>query len=347
LWLPKTCKMAISFGWTKRHKITIDKTKVTTGAHTDFPILLSNGNFLDDCYTNAKSDGSDIRFSSDQNGASELAFELVSWNQGAKTSEVWVKIPSLGSATDTVIYVWYKNPSASALSHTDTYGTHAVWSNGFQAVWHLEAGGQDSSPNGYDMTVHGSTNATGKIGKGYEFPGDASNYLEVTGATNLDITGAHTLSLWGRSDTDADGGYLVYVNNNCGIRQNNFGATYDINFSITGITNAPHVARNSNLSFIAGTYNGTNSVLYRNKSAYTNGDTGTAGALGSTWWIGKLSGTNWPLDGLVDEARVANVARSAAWLATEYDNQNDPSTFSTGSDAQKVIRGGAFLYAMV
>jgi len=330
----------ITSAWTKRHTITIDHTKVTTGDHTDFPIILVNGNFLDDCYTVAKSDGSDIRFSSDEGGANELAFEIVSWNQGAKTSEVWVKIPTLSSATDVVIYVWYGNAAATAYSHTDTYGTHAVWSNNFQGVYHLEANGNDSSPNSYNMTKYGNPgNVTVKNGKGFEFYQNAADYFEVTGATNLNVTN-ETISCWGRSDADGDGGFAIGQNNNCGLRCNNFG-DFRFNCPVSGITGNASVARDANLNFIAGTYAPNSNVVYKNKTTNTVATSGTAGGAGTTWWLGKLSGTNWPLDGLIDEVHIVSVARSTAWLNTEYDNQNAPLTFSAGSNAILYTWGGA------
>jgi Concanavalin A-like lectin/glucanases superfamily len=51
-------------------------------------------------------------------------------------------------------------------------------------------------------------------------------------------------------------------------------------------------------------------------------------------YIGR---SNWSSDsyyaGRLDEARLSIVARSADWIATEYNNQNSPSTFvSVGSD---------------
>jgi hypothetical protein len=36
-------------------------------------------------------------------------------------------------------------------------------------------------------------------------------------------------------------------------------------------------------------------------------------------------------NGFIDEARISNVARSVAWMTTEYNNQSDPDTFSTMS----------------
>jgi hypothetical protein len=54
----------------------------------------------------------------------------------------------------------------------------------------------------------------------------------------------------------------------------------------------------------------------------------------------KLSG-GWPLggdgfyQGSLDEVRFSNVARSSTWIATEFNNQNSPSTFASVGGAQK------------
>lgn len=42
--------MAITASWLGKHKITIDKTKVTSGTHTDFPVLFKDGNFLNSAF---------------------------------------------------------------------------------------------------------------------------------------------------------------------------------------------------------------------------------------------------------------------------------------------------------
>ena len=35
------------------------------------------------------------------------------------------------------------------------------------------------------------------------------------------------------------------------------------------------------------------------------------------------------IDGIVDEVRISNIARSADWVKTEFNNQNSPGTFYT------------------
>src|SRR5207247_7727663 len=50
--------------------------------------------------------------------------------------------------------------------------------------------------------------------------------------------------------------------------------------------------------------------------------------------IGKGALTNSPWSGDIDEVRISATARSAAWITTEYNNQNSPGTFITmGSES--------------
>jgi hypothetical protein len=42
-------------------------------------------------------------------------------------------------------------------------------------------------------------------------------------------------------------------------------------------------------------------------------------------------GVDTPRDGIIDEVRISNVARSADWITTEYNNQSNPNFYSVGS----------------
>src|SRR4029077_10286953 len=59
--------------------------------------------------------------------------------------------------------------------------------------------------------------------------------------------------------------------------------------------------------------------------------TGSASAPTTTEdiYFGYYPGGGDYLNGSIDEMRLSNVARSADWIATEYNNQNSPSTFYT------------------
>ena len=54
---------------------------------------------------------------------------------------------------------------------------------------------------------------------------------------------------------------------------------------------------------------------------------GTAGTNTTDLYIGNNSAATRSFDGLVDEVRISNTILTADWIATEHDNQEDPSTF--------------------
>jgi RHS repeat-associated protein len=83
---------------------------------------------------------------------------------------------------------------------------------------------------------------------------------------------------------------------------------------------------------VVGTYDGSNTIVYANGSpAATIAQTGPIDyGTSQDLDIGTLSpytAPSEPLNGLIDEARISTVARSADWIATEYANESSPSTF--------------------
>lgn len=60
--------------------------------------------------------------------------------------------------------------------------------------------------------------------------------------------------------------------------------------------------------------------------AYSGAYSYTLGT-GFTQYWGQANSTWFSLDGLLDEARVSNAARSPAWIQTEFTNQQAPASF--------------------
>src|SRR5205814_3300581 len=81
----------------------------------------------------------------------------------------------------------------------------------------------------------------------------------------------------------------------------------------------------TNWHHVVGVVNGASSAIYVDGQAAGTG-TVTAGTSASNANIGMASSANW-LNGYLDELRISNIARSAAWITTEFNNQNSPSGF--------------------
>jgi hypothetical protein len=64
--------------------------------------------------------------------------------------------------------------------------------------------------------------------------------------------------------------------------------------------------------------------------------------------IGGDGGQTAPWNGLIDEVRISNVARSADWVTTEYNNQNAPGSFITlGTEISSAVDVSVSLVGVV
>lgn len=82
---------------------------------TDYqvPISLNSSNFN---FSQAKADGSDLRFSS---RGRTLSYWIEAWDPEAEEAIIWVKIPSLPANKDTTLLMKYGNPADEAVSSGD------------------------------------------------------------------------------------------------------------------------------------------------------------------------------------------------------------------------------------
>ncbi|UCE75245.1 MAG: DUF2341 domain-containing protein, partial [Methanomassiliicoccales archaeon] len=110
-----------------RKPITINSSLVS-GDLTDFPVFI---NITDsDLSANARGDGYDIHFKNPD--GTSLHHEMVSYNGITGELKAWVRIPSLSSTVDTMIYMYYNNPLAG-----DHSNPKCVYDDDFRGVWHL------------------------------------------------------------------------------------------------------------------------------------------------------------------------------------------------------------------
>ena len=80
--------------------------------------------------------------------------------------------------------------------------------------------------------------------------------------------------------------------------------------------------------YLAWTYDGTAQGIYVDGLSVGSGAVPTATTTGSAGAFADNSGAG-VFQGTVDETRLATVARSADWIAAEYNNQSSPLTFYT------------------
>ena len=340
-----TCFLA---GFSCNRKLTIDHTKVEGSTALDnFPVLIQ---IEDDCNLRTtendgsveSSNGYDIIFI-DSDGVTQLDHELEKYDGDDGELTAWVKIPSLSPTTDTDIYMYYGNSDYAACDPSNPAG---VWSNNYRGVWHLQDQNnlEDSTSYNNDGTAQGGVNDdTGKIVGGQYFDG-GSDYISVPDATSLDITTELTMEVWvnltnasnnqkvvGKTNSTYTSGYLI------GVDDGLYPEIWDDDWQ-----NENHSFNAGSISSSQWTHLATTWKTGGNMIGYINGSevhTESAGSddidtnsgnliIGAAPW----DPTTFEVTGTIDEVRISSEARSADWLETEYNNQNEPSKFFSMSE---------------
>lgn len=326
--------------------ITIDNAQVPNTDQTDFPFLftgtfaylatVANGGDVE------HASGFDIIFTSDAAGLNQLDHEIETYNATTGVVNFWVKIPTLATAADTIIYIHYGNSSITT-SQEDKAG---VWGSSFALVTHLEDGitvtGADSTGNNHTPLIGSNVPAvTGQIdGGSSHFSGDVDNtlrYAEIS--DSLSPTTAVTLSLWFKRQGVSTNQIVV----NKGDGATNPGSSYEFAFNTSNqlrfeindgsawktATYSTAISDTTIWHLAHGTFDGSDVKIYTEGVLRTT--TAFSGSINnstSSLFYGLASNGTLRYVGHLDEVRVATgVARSADWIATEFNNQSSPGTF--------------------
>ena len=332
-------------GYTTRKKITIDKSKIDADL-TDFPVLvkLTSSNFD---FSKANSDGFDLRFTS-SDGTTLLKYERERHDATNKLAEYWVKIPSISSTANTIFYLYYRVEDTD-----DGADPTNVWDSNFKGVWHMKdlttSTIEDSTSNNNDGTKKAAnepTQADGQIAKAQNFDG-TNDYIQTGDAPSLDISGTSPITeeAWVKIDTiPSTHPYAVTMITETG----NLDTTYDKGIKITTAGKATFYVYDGSIKevvgkttlatgtwyHLVGLYNGTNIKIYVNgvddESASVTA-TKTYNFTTPQLVISLANVINSYVDGIIDEVRISNTARSAAWIKASYYSGNN-SLVSYGSE---------------
>lgn len=337
-WLP---------GWSKRVKIIINHDDIDSNL-IDFPVLV---------YLSASSgyNNKDIGFIFDElknnsnrkkiaitaiDGKTQYYVEIEKWNDDSEQAWLWVKIPLVSSSNDTQLYLYFDSHHPDNTVYVGDSGARPeVWDSHFKGVWHLgeESGSlKDSTSNGNDGINNGTNlGAVGMIDGCADFDNNTDD-INCGSDLTLQPSNAITLEAWAKSDDAVEDqysaiggyssngdwfdGYGIFFNSNTNIR------FYVSNFqnNVANATIDPDV-----WNYITGTYNrnaGSNQV-----KIYVNATAGTADTYSdairyraANFTIGKMGGwiTDW-FNGLIDEVRISDIARSSEWIKASYESGND------------------------
>ncbi len=334
--------------WMRRKTITIDNTKVAGGPHASFPVLISLPADVD-LALDANANGGDIMFIA-ADGVTRLPYQRQRFVKQTGELIAWVNVPTLSSATPTVIYLYYKNPNTAEQSDVAM-----TWGPTYRGVWHLDetVGGinaiKDATTNSNHGTDLGGTalNTAGMIGGAATFDG-IDDRISMPDSGSLDATaGTGTAAMWVKF-TDPSNGRVQLVmtsSNTFGAAPNGFSWSVQADgdhyfYPWTGDTNdynlVPNPFTNATWAYASVTW----AFATKEVKLYVNGALITPNVMNvPTLWTQQAQPAAWlwggnPADpaptffaGQLDELRVSSTVRTAGWIQTEYRNQSSPLTF--------------------
>jgi hypothetical protein len=329
--------------WGYRQKVTINHNLVPNTDQTDFPVLIQTKDAGSPVFAKALASGNDILFT-DSDGVTKRSHEIEKFDTTNKELDAWVKVPTLSHTTDTVLYMYFGNSGAS-----DQQNKTDVWSNGYSGVWHLsDAAGpaKDSTTNNINASVVGTVTfgAFAKIGTGVSFNGSNGNYLDAGNSNNVnapvslsgwyntsDAKNQGIIGKWSNiADGDSRQSYSLSTN---GLKINDaFNAT---NGSDNGQTSTNTPGSGSWHYVVVTAANAASGQKIYIDGALDSQVTPSGTLLATTTdplYLGAFA-LGWSaacvFHGTLNELRIQTAARSADWVATEYNNQNDPTLFAT------------------
>jgi len=350
LWLGGPAQKAsagwVDSGWGYRMSITADANLVQgTEPLVGFSMLVSlNGVDHPNVFLRAKADGSDLLFTA-ADGITALDREIVSYDAGAQTAEIWVQASVL-SKTQNQFFLYYSNPDT-----TITQPGTAAWKSEYRAVYHFADDPglgvlTDSSPAGahapLDLARWSSSDVTAaKIHQGWTYDG-LINHTSTAAISTQDssyVIGAWLLNT--ASGTD----FFMQTNPGFWHTSSQTASSHRPNYaSVIGAASwdPTPIPLNSGYHHFAWAFDGVNDSI----TFYFDGDpqplkgmtpgldtvyTGLPINPTATAQVGII-GPMFPIqddfmNGAGDEFRVHEGVLTSQWIKTEFNNQDAPLTF--------------------
>ncbi len=339
--------------------VIIDHTKVA-GNLTDYPLLISgiypylatvaNGGSIENAITVVgRNTPADLIFTATATGVVALKFEVEYYSSTTGQFVAWVKVPSVSSSVDTIIYMRYGDAAVNTWQG-DIPGT---WRSEYKGVWHLATvisatpDCQDSTANGNDGTPSGIGNEVGvpcQIDGGSQFSGGGDGITCTVSDPSLEVQSS-SVGFWVNStsiggfgsnqaymtetdptNTTTQGWCIVQFHD--GTLRLKYGTqvyytsfTLSINtwyFIVVTFDTATGSLKVYKDGVLAQTITGTPEVLVYSSDITHIGGPNTGG-LGDQTFASQV--------GYLDECRIYSGILPTGWIATEYANQFSPSTF--------------------
>lgn len=341
-----------SFGF--RKQFTVNEAKIAATL-TNYPLLVDITDTDLQMHVQ-QTNGNDIAF---VNGSNKLDHQIEMYESSIGHLIAWVRIPTLIMAFFNTFYIYYGNATCR-----NQQNPSQVWESNFHGVWHLnETPTSQIFNHVYDSTSHKNSgtaynsptyNAVGKIGYGMSFDG-LNDYVSCGDPADgsLDFgTGSFTLECWVKIGTSAvvavdiigkryticpsaSYGYALGLDHCFLDAELDEISCHDLGPGKTSLSSVTwhHLAivfdRTTNANYYLDGRLDDFKIInnWKNTSSSSNNFLFCRYYNGVTWTY--FSGT-------LDEVRVSQGTRTAAWILTSYYNQYSPSTFYSIDDEETI-----------
>ncbi len=329
--------------WGYRVKVTVLASEVDADL-TDYPVYVDLSNLPAGFHTNVnQTDARDIRVTK-YNGTLEVPREVVFYDSATDTGELHFK-GNVDDGTNTDFYIYYGNGGASDYAVDAEFGAENVWNANAKMVQHMKDDPDTShikdstvnANNGTKKAANEPVEADAKIAKGQSFDG-ADDYVDAPIPNLIDYTYEawfYTRSFVNGNANDGTGTYFIdrQIGGNSLVSlkaiSGNFAHQYRDNAGAgLGAVQGGAIQLDTWQHVVWGREEGIGFFIY--VDTIKNSVADTLGALTpDSPRIGAHQGLVIFLNGLIDEIRISNIARSSTWISTEYNNQSSPSSFYT------------------
>ena len=372
-WLP---------GWYKRIELTIDSGDVDN-VLANFPVLvyLSTSSGISSADVSAVFD----ELAADANrkkiaittsdGITQCYVEIEKWDDASEEAWLWVKVPSVASGADTILYLYYDVAQAdnnTYVGDTNSVPAETVWDANFKLVCHMRddpdtSHVRDSTSNDNDGTKQAAgepaVTTNGKIADAQDFDG-INDRVATAGSNGFATLTQHTLEIWYRQPTlpsvvhtaieiDTEP-YGLVLN----INQRNDGAALAgaIRLHILDSAGGAKAAVGTNVAVLTATQHDY-IVHHFDQVAlkgYVNAVEKCSVAFVGTpdfqatpaVYVGATPTLTNDCVGIMDEVRISNVARGVAWIKASYESEID-DLLTFGAEEAAITPKGSMTAKMI
>jgi hypothetical protein len=302
---------------------------------TDFPVLVRLHNDWFD-FTQARSDGADVRFSTTD--GLRLAHQIEEWDAKVGIASLWVRVPKImGNSRLPIRFHWGKKDAKDESDGKAVFNE----SNGYLSVWHMTNPIRDEVGT-LTTKEYGTRSTKGIIGAARHFDGKARVECSDKILTYPTGDSPHTTEAWFRAESanktiigwgneKPQGKVVMQFRGPPHIRMDCWfsGANVESN-GLINLHQWVHVAHVCQPGDSRLYVNGVLAGLSTQKGSPLK-ISSPAGL-----WIGNWRNDN-QFKGDMDEVRVSQVARSADWMKLQFENQKQLQSLvgplvSVGSD---------------